>query len=163
MFEWILLAIGVVGFGLASYWDVKTTEFPDWLPYVMIVLALIIKGVHSFMDWDIWIILSSAMAGCGLLALGYAMYFLKQWGDGDAWLLGALGFLFPASSLLIRPLVYPFMFVMLFNFFIVSFFYLIAYTMAVGLRNRRIMKGFTQVTFSRFHRIVLLCGGSFQG
>ncbi len=143
MFDWILLAVGVVGFGLAGYWDLKTTEFPDWLPYLMIICALLVRGVEAFMGMDVWIFLESAMWGCGFLALGYGMYFLKQWGDGDAWLLGALGFLFPSSSLLMRPVLTIFPFSMLFNFFILSFFYLVVYSIAVGVRNRKALKKFS--------------------
>ena len=144
MLDWILLAVGIIGFGLAGYWDLKTTEFPDWLPYVMIVSALVIRGAGAFAGTDAWIFLESAMWGCGFLALGYGMYFLKQWGDGDAWLLGALGFLFPSSSLLMRPVPSLFPFAMLFNFFILSFFYLIVYSIAVGVRNRKTMRKFTK-------------------
>jgi len=67
------------------------------------------------------------------------MYFTKQWGDGDAWLLGALGFLFPGPTGFVSPaaglLALPFPVVMIFNFFFVSFFYLIAYSVALGLLN----------------------------
>ncbi len=143
MFDWILLAVGVIGFGLAGYWDLKTTEFPDWLPYLIIISALLVRGLEAFMGLDVWIFLESVMWGCGFLALGYGMYFLKQWGDGDAWLLGALGFLFPNSSLLVRAMPATFPFAMLFNFFIISFFYLIVYSMAVGIRNRKVLRKFS--------------------
>ena len=32
MLGWLLLAGGAVGLGAAGYLDLKTTEFPDWLP-----------------------------------------------------------------------------------------------------------------------------------
>ena len=134
MIDWILLAIGIAGFGAAGYWDLKTTEFPDWLPYAMILLALAVRGVFSFLMWDAWILLSSAITGALFLGFGLVLYYSRQWGDGDAWLLGALGFLFPSSGLLVREIIAPFPLAMLFNFFVLSFAYLIIYSLAVGIR-----------------------------
>ena len=146
MMDWILLAIGIVGFGLAGYWDLKTTEFPDWLPYAMILAALGVRGWFALMGWNPWIFLSSLMVGCGFLVFGLGLYFLKQWGDGDAWLLGALGFLFPVQGELPAhvPQMFPFPLVLLFNFFIISFFYLIAYSVALGLKHPKAVKKFSR-------------------
>ena len=75
------------------------------------------------------------------------MYYARQWGDGDAWLLGALGFLFPGATGFTAVAVgaapaglpaLPFPAVMLFNFFLVSFLYLIAYSLVLGLRSPRV-------------------------
>lgn len=136
MFQWVLLAIGVLGFGAAAYWDLKTTEFPDWLPYVMIILALATRAIASLYLQDLSILTESIIIGVAFLAFGLALYFLKQWGDGDGWLLGALGFLFPTASGFAVPLgQFPFPFILLFNFFIVAFAYLIVYSLALGART----------------------------
>jgi len=119
MLDFILLAIGIVGFGLAGYWDLKTTEFPDWLPYSMIILALLFRGIFGFIQSDWWILGNSVFVGVVFLSLGLLLYFLRQWGDGDAWLLGALGFLFPTSSFQINTF-FPFPLTILFNFLLVS-------------------------------------------
>ncbi len=147
MFEWILLAIGVVGFGLAGYWDLKTTEFPDWLPYSMIISALIVRGLFAFILNDFSIIIDSIFVGLGFLGFGLLLYFLKQWGDGDAWLLGALGFLFPTASGFVGYVnagfqLYPFPITMLFNFFFIAFFYLIIYSLALGFKTPKISRKF---------------------
>ena len=55
--ELILLAIGVAGFGLAGYWDLKTTEFPDWLPYSLIIASLAVKGGWGFFVSDLILII----------------------------------------------------------------------------------------------------------
>jgi Flp pilus assembly protein protease CpaA len=136
LYEWILLAIGTAGFGLGAYWDLKTTEFPDWLPYSLIVSALVVRGAFSYLTGDVWILLSSMIVGFLFLGFGLALYFVKQWGDGDAWLLGALGFLFPSYSafeMAAHPFL-PFPIIMLFNFFFVSFAYLVLYSIGLGLR-----------------------------
>lgn len=149
MMEWILLSIGIAGFSAAGYWDLKTTEFPDWLPYLIIVLALSVRGVFTFLSGDYWIILSSAVVGALFLGFGLVLYYTKQWGDGDAWLLGALGFLFPYSGLLIRNITAPFPLALLFNFFILSFVYLIFYSVAVGIRTPGTFKKFRKVLGKR--------------
>jgi Flp pilus assembly protein protease CpaA len=140
MLDYILLAIGIIGFGIGGYLDLKYTEFPDWLPYSMILLALIFRGAFALFLNDVWIFLSSLIVGIFFLGFGLLLYFAKQWGDGDAWLLSALGFLFPYSDLIKTTL--PFPLTMLFNFFIISLLYLIAYSIILGFLNRFVWKKF---------------------
>ena len=137
---WILLGIGVAGFGAGAYWDLKSTEFPDWLPYSMIVAAVGVRAVFSYLEGDVWIVLDSLIWGLLFLGVGLGMYYARQWGDGDAWFLGVAGFLFPDSAGLIQAqglalFGFPFPIVFLFNFFLVAFVYLIAYSIILGLRN----------------------------
>lgn len=136
----VLLAIGVVGFGLAGYWDLRYTEFPDWLPYSIIVLALVVRGVFAFLENDLWIIGNSLIVGAVFLGLGLILYFLKQWGDGDAWLLGTLGFLFPDTSGFAVRAAMPFPLTLLFNFLFISLVYLIFYSVFLGLKRRDVNK-----------------------
>ena len=142
MLFWILLSIGIAGFGLAAYWDLKTTEFPDWLPYSIIGLGLGARVVFSLLTGEWRFLVNSMVFGLAFLGMGLAMYFMRQWGDGDAWLLGALGFLFPDSAGYSIPHAgltaqFPFPLVLLFNFFITAFCYLIAYSIALGAKNRK--------------------------
>jgi hypothetical protein len=162
-FEWILLAIGTVGFGLGAYWDLKTTEFPDWLPYAIILAALAVRGSFSFILGDWWILLSSVMAGLLFLGFGLLLYYLKQWGDGDAWLLGSLGFLFPAYSTFeiaaspFQAIGYmPFPIIMLFNFFFLSFCYLVAYSIVLGIRHRKVSRKFWKELRKDSRNVILL-------
>ncbi len=138
----ILLGVSVAGFGLAGYWDLKTTEFPDWLPYVMIALALGIRGVFSFLTGDFSYIIYSIMIGMAFLGFGLLLYWLKQWGDGDAWLLGAMGFLFPDSGGFAVATLLPFPLTLLFNFFFIAFFYLLVYSVALGLKSPKVSRKF---------------------
>jgi hypothetical protein len=149
VYEWILLAVGTAGFGLGAYWDVKTTEFPDWLPYAIILSALGVRGIFSWILGDWWILLSSVMVGALFLGFGLILYYMKQWGDGDAWLLGGLGFLFPAYSAFMaagtafQAFGYmPFPIIILFNFFFLSFCYLVAYSIALGIRHMKVSRKF---------------------
>ncbi len=144
MIGWILLAIGAAGFGLGAYWDLRTTEFPDWLPYSIIVAALSVRGAFSLLTGDFSLITNSVMYGLLFLGFGLLLYFLKQWGDGDAWLMGALGFLFPDTAGFV-PLVsgvMPFPVVIVFNFFLVSLAYLVIYAVALGIRRPGVYKTF---------------------
>jgi Flp pilus assembly protein protease CpaA len=134
----VLLAIGITGFGLGAYWDLKTTEFPDWLPYSIILLALGTRGIFSFMTGDWMILGNSLLIGTIFLGIGLLLYFLRQWGDGDAWLLGALGFLLPSRLEFGAETVLPFPLALLFNFLVVSLAYLIAYSVFLGLKHRSV-------------------------
>jgi Flp pilus assembly protein protease CpaA len=139
MLFWVLLAISVAGFGYAAYKDLRTTEFPDWLPYAIIILALGAHGVFAFLLADWWVLLSSLFIGGLLLGSGLLLYHAKQWGDGDAWLFGALGFLYPGTAGLPEAPVsfIPFPLIIIFNFFMLSFLYLVVYSVVLGLRNKK--------------------------
>lgn len=152
---WILLAIGVAGFGAAAYLDLKTTEFPDWLPYGIIISALAVRGIFSWIEGDIWIIGQSVIFGGLMLGFGLLLFFLKQWGDGDAWLLGALGFLFPDPAGFANVSVFPFPAVVLFNFFFSSFFYLIVYSVALGIKSPKMTKKFFAEIKKDIRRILI--------
>jgi len=127
-----------VGFGLAGYWDLKTTEFPDWLPYAMIALALGTRGVFSLMVGDFSYIINSVITGSAFLGFGLVLYRFRQWGDGDAWLLGSMGFLWPESGSFAVATLLPFPAALLFNFFLIAFFYLLVYSVALGMRSPKV-------------------------
>ncbi|MBL7206629.1 MAG: prepilin peptidase [Candidatus Aenigmarchaeota archaeon] len=159
MFEWALLIIGVLGLGAAGYLDLKTTEFPDWLPYATIVAALAVRGLASFFLADFNIIIGSIVVGLVFLGIGYLLYFTRQWGDGDAWLLGVMGFLFPIGSFAtIIPQRFPFPLTLIFNFFLISFFYLIGYSIIVGFRNPKAMNEFKKSLKLKYKGIVSIVG-----
>ncbi len=145
MLGWILLGIGIAGFGLAGWLDLKTTEFPDWIPYFIIVSALLVRGVFAWLGQDWSIITESILVGLAFLAFGLALYFLKQWGDGDAWLLGSLGFLFPSQTGFQAAATVQFSFplAMLFNFFFIAFIYLLVYSLILGLRTQDVSRKFS--------------------
>lgn len=159
MFEWMLVAVGVVGFSLGAYWDLKTTEFPDWLPYIMITLALAIRGGYGIVYNDFTYLTNSVIIGVVFLGFGLALYYAKQWGDGDAWLLGALGFLFPDTAGFAVATIFPFPVVMIFNFFFIAFVYLLAYSVALGLKSRKESGRFFRELKGDLRNMVLLIAG----
>ncbi|MBN2331105.1 MAG: prepilin peptidase [Candidatus Aenigmarchaeota archaeon] len=141
---WVLLAVGIGGFGIGGYLDLRYTEFPDWLPYSMIVLALIARGAFSIFTQEFSFIIDSVFVGLAFLGFGLVLYFIRQWGDGDAWMLGALGFMFPdpAGFSPAAASAMPFPLTVFFNFFIISLFYLIGYAIVLGLRSPRVCTTF---------------------
>lgn len=136
MIDLLLILAGLAGFGWAGWKDLRTTEFPDWLPYSLIAVGLCLHGARSALSWDLAPVLSSLLVGGLFLGFGLLLYYAKQWGDGDAWLFGALGFLypdglgFPASGL-------PFPLLLLFNFFLVAFLYILGYSLVIGALQGR--------------------------
>ncbi len=157
MFELILLAIGLAGFCLAGYLDLKTTEFPDWIPYSVIILALAVRGIFSFLSGDFSIIINSVIMGALFLVFGLALYFLKQWGDGDAWLFASMGFLFPTNPGF-SATTFPFPLAFVFNFFLVSFLYLIIYSLALGVKNPSVIKNFRKELMGKYKGIAQIIG-----
>jgi Flp pilus assembly protein protease CpaA len=144
MLSFVLLAIGICGFGLAGYLDLRYTEFPDWLPYSMIALTLAARTVFSFL-WNDWsFIMNSLFFGAIFLGLGLLLYFAKQWGDGDAWLLGALGFMFPDQLEFGAGTLLPFPVTLIFNFLMISLMYLIAYSIFLGIKNSNVNRKYLE-------------------
>lgn len=138
------LVVGIAGFGWAGWKDLKTTEFPDWLPYSLIIFALVARGGFGLVTGNFAPFISSVTIGVLFLAFGLALYYSKQWGDGDGWLLGAMGFLFP-DGIGVATSFLPFPALLLFNFFFVAFFYVVVYSIIVGMRSREgktFFKGF---------------------
>ncbi len=161
MLFWVLLAISVLGFGYAAYMDIKTTEFPDWLPYVIIASAVATRGVFAVLYSDWWILISSVLIGMIFLGSGLLLYHMKQWGDGDGWLFGALGFLYPNTEGMpeIAVSIIPFPITIIFNFFVLSFFYLVAYSIILGLKNRKAVHKFFKELRKDFRSIAVVTMG----
>jgi len=136
MLGWLLLAVGAVGFGWAAYSDLKTTEFHDGIPYGIIALSLLLRGGAAVLTNNVSTLLNSLIYGSLFLGFGLLLYRFNQWGDGDAWLLGALGFLFPDSAGFAFSSALPFPVAVLFNFLFISFAYLIVYSIGLGIASR---------------------------
>jgi Flp pilus assembly protein protease CpaA len=137
-----LAALG--GSSLGAAWDLKTTEIPDEISYVMAAIGIVVNVALSASTGSIWPIATSLIAGAGLFAFGFFMYYFGQWGGGDAKLLSAVGFLLPSiagvgSSMM---LFFPFPVSYLFNVFFVGAIYMMVYAAAMAARNGRIVASF---------------------
>ncbi len=143
MFELAIALIGVVGFGYIGYKDLKTTEFPDWVPYAMIAGTLVVKAAASFFTGDPSIFTSSLINGLLLFGIGYILYLIGGWADGDAYALGALGFLFPLKISPFSPVYFfPLPVALLSSVFMIGGIYMIAYALFLGVKNVWVMRHF---------------------
>jgi len=143
MFEIISISTAFIGSILAALFDLKTTEIPDEIPYAMIVIALVIYGVQSLIQWNYWPLLDSISVGLILLAFGFVMYYLGQWGGGDAKILSAIGFLIPKlPTSFAKELMFPFPVSYLINVFFVGAAYMLMYAFIIALINKKIFSKF---------------------
>ena len=142
MFELIFLATAFIGSSLAALFDLKTTEIPDKIPHVMIAIALILYGVQSILSSSYWPILNSVIAGGSLLGFGFLMYYLGQWGGGDAKILASIGFLLPQLPQGFAKLFFPLPLSYLINVFLIGAFYMLIYAFVFALMNKKIIRNF---------------------
>jgi len=140
--DYVPLATVLIGTTIASIWDLKTTEVPDQLPYVMIVIALLFYGYQSIAEWNFWPILNSLIYGLSFLGFGAFMYYIGQWGGADAWILSAVGFLLPVAPQGFTPTILPFSVSYLINLFIIGSVYMLLYAFIFALRNKAVLSGF---------------------
>ncbi|MBI2085519.1 MAG: prepilin peptidase [Candidatus Aenigmarchaeota archaeon] len=137
MFDILLMLVGSLGFAYTGYKDLKTTEFPDWVPYAIMVSSVLIKLAEALVINDFTIFTGSIINGLLLFGIGYILYFLGTWADGDAYILGALGFLFPLKTSLFNPTYFlPLPLMLISNVFLFGGIYMIVYAFAIGFRNK---------------------------
>lgn len=154
MLDILLVLTGLLGFGIAAYYDLKTTEFSEMIPYGMIVVAVLAKLASAYLTGDYSLFFTSVANGILLLAIGLALYYLGQWGDGDAFLLGTLGFLFPIPSAAFSPsFLLPLPASLVFNTFAVGSVYTILFAAFVGFTNRKVVRLFVDDVFSNLLKI----------
>ena len=140
--SYIPLAAAFAGTTIAAIWDLKTTEVPDQLPYIMIAIALLFYGYQSIAEWSFWPILNSLIYGLVFLGFGALMYYIGQWGGADSLILSAVGFLLPVAPQGFSSTILPFPVSYFINMFMVGAVYMMLYAFVFALRNRKILSGF---------------------
>jgi len=140
MLEIILFLVAFIGSTAAGFYDLKTTEIPDEIPYAMIFIGIIGNIVQSYLTWSYWPFIYSMIAGLSFLGFGFIMYYLGQWGGGDAKVLSAIGFLLPTYQS--AKLMLPFSMSFFFNLFLVGAFYMIFYAITLSFINKKIWTAF---------------------
>lgn len=145
MFGMVFLIVAFVGSALAAFFDLKTTEIPDKIPYAMMVFGIVGHAIESYLTWSYWPVLLSMITGLSFLGFGFLLYFFGQWGGGDAKLLSAIGFLVSGVSPRSRvTLFFPFQVSFFFNLFLVGAVYMILYALTISFINRKIWSVFLQ-------------------
>ncbi|TAL48355.1 hypothetical protein EPN87_00735 [archaeon] len=143
MLEDIPLVVAFIGSAICAVWDLKTTDIPDKVPYIMMAIGLLFWGVQSYVSGDYMLLASSAIAGLGLLGFGFLMYYFGQWGGGDAILLSAIGFLLPVAPQGFMQTFFPYPFSYTINVFIVGAAYMILYAVIIAARDKKIVSAFS--------------------
>jgi len=154
MFEWVLIAVALAGSFLAGVIDLKTTEIPDEIPYVMAGVGITLHLIESIAMSSYTPILHSCLAGLGFLAFGFFMYYTGQWGGGDAKLLSALGFLLP--TLQNSKTFFPFSLSLFFNVFFIGAIYMVAYAFVLSLKEKRVWAEFSHELKANVGMLVVL-------
>jgi len=83
----IALAMLIVG----SYTDLKTREVPDWLNFTGIIVAAGVRLLQALAESSWQPLIEGVFGFVVFFAIACTMYYLGQWGGGDAKMLMALG------------------------------------------------------------------------
>ncbi|MCD6477898.1 MAG: prepilin peptidase [Candidatus Aenigmarchaeota archaeon] len=143
MLEYIiysLITVGIVGSGIAGYFDLKTTEIPDEIPVIMIIIGLILRGAYFLLTGNLMFLLIPAAVAGAFFGFGLLMYYFGQWGGGDAKLLAAMGFLI--GNIPIGCGLFPTYLNYFLNVFLVGAAYIITYAFAMSIINKKISSAF---------------------
>lgn len=85
---------------VASLWDIKKREVPNWLNFSLIAFALSYRAFFSVYSQDLWFFASGVVGLAIFVGLGYLFYYGRVFAGGDAKLLMALGAVLPASGVI---------------------------------------------------------------
>tara|TARA_Y100000310_G_scaffold218438_1_gene219732 strand:- start:8198 stop:9043 length:846 start_codon:yes stop_codon:yes gene_type:complete len=130
--DYILIAIGLFGLLIASLFDIKTREVPDWISYSLILSGLSLRLLYSLNTY-IWSFLLVGVIGfLAMFLIGDLMYYTKQWGGGDTKILMGLGALY--GTILGQKF---FLLSLLVNILIVGAFYGLIWSIILAIINRK--------------------------
>ena len=91
MIELFILVLIIFFLAIASYTDALKREVPDWLNYSAIALAFFLRIMWSINTSDWHYFIYGFIGFVIFFLIGCGMYYLGQWGGGDAKLMMALG------------------------------------------------------------------------
>lgn len=152
----IVFGTALIGSGLASYYDLKTTEVPDWIFYAMLIIGVPVVALNSFLYLGFDNFVLSSVTGLGFLAFGALMYKIGQWGGADAVLLSIVAFLIPKSPEMFSPsLILPFPVALLINVFVIGTIYIIFYSLVYAFMNRWVVESFVR-EFRKSRRLFVI-------
>ena len=142
LIEITLLIIALIWLSFATYFDIKTQEIPDWLSYSLIIIAIVLKLLHSITTNEWGFFYQGLIAGTVFFGIGSLMYYTKQWGGGDAKLLAGLAIAFTAYpkfllNSLNPNLNFPFLLILFLNILIVGALYGIIWAFVLAIKDRK--------------------------
>ncbi len=127
----ILLIIAFLILLATSYNDLKYREIPDWISFAGIFMGLIIRFMYSLNDQN-WSYLMHGLLGIAALGVfGTIMFYMGQWGGGDAKIFMALGSLMGFKfSFQDNYIIY-----FIINLVIASFIYTVSWLLVLFAKN----------------------------
>ncbi len=140
--DWIALGAGLLFTGLAAWSDLRTTEVSDAYPLALGLTGVALAAARSMLSSSLQPLAESIASGMIMLLVGYLLFYTRQWGEGDALVLGGLGFLYPRAPYMFKTsMEFPFFpFVLLMIIFLVGGLYALGYCILVWQRDERIRK-----------------------
>ena len=137
----IQIAVTVLFSVIASIYDVKRGFVPDLLNYLLITFGLASNLILTLFEGNVKFILASIISMVITYAITYLLWKLHLWGGGDAKLFTSIATVIPFGVNLeffnIFPLmsIYPFTFSVIVNSILVSFPFLVLFTVRRILKN----------------------------
>jgi len=137
MFLPLIYTICFVALLVASVFDIKTREVPDWINYSLVFIGLGTRLIFSFAEWDFSYILDGAIGMLVFLALAYLMFYTGQWGGGDSKMIIGLGALLGFNLFNLSLANLPFIVSFFINMLFVGAAYGLVWSLFLVLRNRK--------------------------
>jgi Flp pilus assembly protein protease CpaA len=135
MIGYLIFAVALGGFLVASYTDVKIREVSNWLSFGLIFGLAGLRAVYAYFAGDWGLLWLPLLVGGIFFAIGMVFFYAGQWGGADAKLLAALGVGFAILPEGFSPLfvsVWPFYATLFFNFMLVAAIYSLSYSVIVA-------------------------------
>ena len=87
----ILMILAFIGIFIATIFDIKTKEIPNWLNFTLLTTALAFLLFQTIITWDLTPLIRGLVGLAIMLIVSNIFYYTKLFGGGDAKLLIALG------------------------------------------------------------------------
>ncbi len=147
----LIISITSLFLSLGSYLDLKSGEIPDRISIGLVIILLFFSGLYSLIELNINPFASSLILGALYFLIGYALFYLGQWGGGDVKLLTGIGcslgflgnfYLFPNTRL-------PVFISYFINMGFIALPYTILYSLILSIRNPRVFREFRNYIMER--------------
>ena len=147
MLDYIILVIALIGTFIAAFYDLKTSEIPDWVSILIGSFGISIYFISGMISSDFTMFNSSIFTGTIILLIGYLLYYLGQWGEADTLVFGSVGFLIPGALSIftqnVFPVWYPIHFIV--NTFLIGFVYSLIYAVIISVLRGNVFSHFFNV------------------
>ncbi len=137
IFEYLFVANLLIFLGIIAYEDLKTSLISDKYPLFMSIVAFLLYLLFCSFYRNCEPLMYAFIGGIIFLLIGYALYYLGQWGEGDALVLAATIFSFPKLNIIpLHSDTYTyFWFVFFINLSFVGVIYSLTYTLIYSLKR----------------------------